>query len=55
MKKEFIEETKRFWGRYAGHALTDEDARQIIENMVEFVKTLNEWREKGKKSDDGNF
>ena len=49
MKEEFIEETKRFWERYAGHPLTDEDARQIIENMVEFIKTLSEWKEKENK------
>jgi hypothetical protein len=55
VRKEFLEETKKFWEQYAGHPLTDEDARQIIENMVEFIKTLSEWCDREKKSDHDNF
>ncbi len=43
VRKQFIERTKKVWQPYAGHTLTDEDARQITENMVGFVQLLSEW------------
>lgn len=35
-----IEQTKAVWQPYYDHVLTDEDAREIIEHMVSFVRDL---------------
>ena len=48
-KKWFLERTKQFWQARAQKALSDEDVRQIIENMTGFFKVLKEW---GKKEND---
>ena len=45
-KKQLLERTKQFWQPYYQKALSDEDARQIIENMTGFFKVLKEWEEK---------
>ena len=45
-KKQFLEQTKQFWQPYSKEELSDEDARQIIENMTGFFKVLKEWKEK---------
>lgn len=39
-----LEKTKRVWEPYAGHPISDEEARQIIENMTglfEFLERLD--------------
>jgi DNA-binding transcriptional regulator GbsR (MarR family) len=45
-KKQFFEWTKQFWQARAQKTLSDEDVRQIIENMTGFFKILEEWKEK---------
>jgi len=45
-KREFIEETKRFWQARTGKPISDEDAREMIENVTRFFKILIEWDEK---------
>ena len=45
-KKQFFEWTKQFWQARAQKKLSDEDAREIIENITGFFKILNEWKEK---------
>ena len=48
IKKQFLERTKEFWQARAQKALSDEDAREIIENITGFFKILMEWDEKAK-------
>ena len=45
-KRQLIEQTKQYWQPYSKEELSDEDARQIIENMTGFFKVLKEWKEK---------
>ncbi len=47
-KRQLIEETKRFWQARTGESISDEDARQMIENITGFFKVLIEWDEKAK-------
>jgi hypothetical protein len=47
-KRQLLEQTKQFWQARAQKALSDEDAREIIENMTRFFKILIEWDEKAK-------
>ena len=37
---ELVAETKRVWQPYYAAALTDEDAREIIENMMSFMRRV---------------
>jgi len=46
VKRQFLEQTKEIWQPYADHALTDEDARQIAENIIGFFRILQEWEVK---------
>ncbi|MBW8911658.1 MAG: hypothetical protein JF564_07195 [Sphingomonas sp.] len=39
-----LDETKQVWQPYYETQLSDEDARQIIENMVGFARFLARWR-----------
>jgi hypothetical protein len=39
-KRQSIEQTKQFWKARAHKALSDEDAREIIENITGFFKIL---------------
>jgi hypothetical protein len=39
-RAEFIRYTQAFWGRYAGKAISAEDAREICENVVAFFRIL---------------
>lgn len=48
IEKQFLEWTKQLWQSYSAKALSDEDARQIIENMTGFFRILKEWKENGK-------
>ncbi len=50
-QEQFIQRTRKIWQRHADHALTDEDARRIIENSVGFFEILWEWekRERNQK------
>jgi hypothetical protein len=38
-----IDRTRRVWQPRTGHNLTDEDARQITENITGFFAVLAEW------------
>ena len=46
MDKEFIKYTREFWQKRTSRPLTDEDAREIIENITGFFKILIEWDER---------
>jgi len=48
VKRQFLERTKALWQQRAHRTLTDEDARQIVENMVGFVQILDEWEKRGR-------
>jgi len=41
--QEIIERTKKLWQTLASRTLTDEDAREIIENITGFFQVLAEW------------
>jgi hypothetical protein len=36
-----VAETKQVWQPYYAEPLTDEDAREIIENVIEFMQLLS--------------
>jgi hypothetical protein len=38
-----IDETANFWSRRSGRAISQEDARQIVENVAGFFSVLSEW------------
>jgi hypothetical protein len=40
---DFLARTISVWQRYSDRPLTEEDARQIIENMTGFFRTLADW------------
>jgi hypothetical protein len=44
--RELLDETKVVWQPYYEKPLNDEDAREIIENMVSFVAILVDHRER---------
>jgi len=47
-KSQLLDQTKWFWQARTGKPISDEDAREIIENMTRFFKILMEWDEKAK-------
>jgi len=48
-KRQLLEQTKRFWQARTGKPISDEDAREIIENIAGFFKILMRWDEKAKR------
>ncbi len=44
--KAFLENTRKHWEPYYEHPLTEEDAREIIENMIGLFNLLNKLDEK---------
>ena len=54
--EDLIRHTIRVWEPRLGRALTEEDARQILENVVGFFRVLHDWdREaRGARSEAGN-
>ncbi|MCI0613814.1 hypothetical protein L0244_12590 [bacterium] len=53
MKPEFLEKTIRVWQPHYKKKLTQEDAREIAQNLSGFYRILAEWdaKEKAKKED----
>lgn len=49
-KRDLLKETIKTWQPHTHRLLTDEDAREITENMVGFFKILQEWETKERKS-----
>ncbi len=49
-ESEFTERTLDVWQPRSSRMLTDEDARQITENMIGFFRILLEWEGKENKS-----
>ena len=47
-KRQLLEQTKQFWQARTRKPLSDEDAREMIENITGFFKILIEWDEKEK-------
>ncbi|OGF63611.1 MAG: hypothetical protein A2Y62_18825 [Candidatus Fischerbacteria bacterium RBG_13_37_8] len=48
--KEFIEKTLQIWQPYSSTKLTEEDAREIAENMTELFSLLAELEKKYKEN-----
>jgi len=42
-QEELIAETKELWGRRYGRPITDEEAQEIVDNMVAFAELIIEW------------
>ena len=40
---DFIDDTVRFWERRLGRTISEEDAREMIQNVVGVFRVLNEW------------
>lgn len=45
-----LKETKEFWSQRSGREISLEDAREIENNLFEFVNILIEWDEQDKKA-----
>jgi hypothetical protein len=44
--KEFLEETIQVWQPLSEEKLTEEDAREIVENLTGFFSLLRQWEQK---------
>lgn len=52
--KQFMEQTIKIWRPYSSTPLTEEDTREIAENMTKLFSLLNELdRKYGKEEKDG--
>lgn len=49
--KEVIEDTKKVWQHYYKDPLTDEDAIEIYNNLINFFSLLIEWDIEKKKQE----
>ncbi len=47
--KEFLDKTLKVWQPRSKEPLTYQDAVEITDNMVGFIKLLHEWDEKEKR------
>jgi len=43
---ELIVETRKVWEGRLGRHLTDEEARELIENITGFFRTLHGWKQR---------
>jgi hypothetical protein len=48
--EDLIQHTIRVWEPRLGRTLTEEDARQILENIVGFFRVLHDWNRKERQS-----
>ena len=53
MDKQFLQETIDLWQPHYKEKLTEEDAREIIQNLTGFFKLLNEWDKEQRKIETG--
>lgn len=51
-KADLLAETRELWGRRYGRPITDEEAQEIIDNMVSFAKLIVEWYVEAQRTDD---
>jgi len=51
VKKEVIDITTDFWQPYYRQELTEEDAKEIIENSAAFFGILAEWERRAQEDD----
>ena len=42
-KDKFLQDTLQFWQKRTSRTLTEEDAREISENLYSFVQILLDW------------
>ena len=42
-KDKFLQDTLQFWQKRTSRTLTEEDAREISENLFNFVQILLDW------------
>lgn len=47
-RSDFISETRDFWQKRTAGEVTDEDARQMVENVVGFFDLLIKWENSSK-------
>ena len=55
MDDDLLKRTRAFWEPRYGRKLSDEEAREIVENVVGFFRILEEWnaRDGGSKEQPG--
>ncbi|MCZ6691110.1 MAG: hypothetical protein O7H41_16100 [Planctomycetota bacterium] len=41
-----LDKTRRFWGRRRGESVTDEDLREVTQNLLEYFRLLHAWDKK---------
>ncbi|MCK4512865.1 hypothetical protein KAW64_14065 [bacterium] len=51
-KADVLAETRELWGQRYGRTITDEEAQEIIDNMVAFARLIVEWYLNEKRRDD---
>ncbi len=51
-KADLFAKTRELWGRRYGRPITDEEAQEIINNIVSFAKLIIEWYLNEKRRDD---
>ena len=42
-RSDLLAETRELWGKRYGRKITDEEAQEIIDNMVAFARLIIEW------------
>ena len=53
-KADLLAETREFWGKRYGRPITDDEAQEIIDNMVAFAKLITEWYLEEQRRGDGS-
>ena len=43
IRPDFVDRSAHFWSRRLGRSVSREDARQMIENMVDAFRLLDKW------------
>lgn len=49
--REHLVETRRLWGQRYGRPITDDEAREIIDNMVAFAEIVVDWYMEERRKD----
>lgn len=50
--REFLEKTIHVWQPLSKERLTEEDAREIVENLTGFFSLLRQWEQKNGKEEE---
>ena len=53
-RSDLLAETRELWGKRYGRKITDEEAQEIIDNMVAFAALIVEWYLEEQRKDGGS-